>query len=106
MTAETRLRCEGADDHRADRRDQGGSDDNGGHGTEPGDDNGGRGNEPGDDNGGNPGSGPSAEGGAEPGEASSCTTAALVPGALVADAELRFGNGTATFTEVELGHDS
>jgi hypothetical protein len=49
VTAETRISCEGADDRRADRRDHGGGDDNGGRGTEPGDDNGARGNEPGDD---------------------------------------------------------
>jgi hypothetical protein len=122
VTAETRIRCEGADDRRPDRRDHGGRDDNGGrgnepgddhggHGEEPGDDNGGRGNEPGDDNGGNSGpgpGGPSAEGeeGPEPGEAPSCTTAALVPGAFVGEAELRLGTGAAVFTEVELGHDS
>jgi hypothetical protein len=115
VTTETRIRCEGADDHRADhsadRRDHGGGD-NGGRGTEPGDDNGGRGEEPGDDNGGNSGpgpNGPGAEGegeGPEPGEAPSCTTAALVPGAFVGEAELRLGTGAAVFTEVELGHDS
>jgi hypothetical protein len=110
VTAETRIRCEGTDDRRADRRDHGGGDDNGGHGNEPGDDNGGHGNEPGDDNGGNsgPGSGgPITEGESpEAGETPSCTTAALVPGAFVGEAELRLGTGTATFEEVELGHDS
>jgi hypothetical protein len=99
VTAETRIRCEGADDHRADRRDHGGGDDNGGHGNEPGDDNGGN-------SGPGPG-GPNAEGeGPEAGEAPSCTTAALVPGAFVGEAELRLGTGTAVFEEVELGHDS
>jgi hypothetical protein len=110
VTTETRIRCEGTDDSRADRRDYGGGDDNGGRGNEPGDDNGGHGNEPGDDNGDNsgPGSGgPIAEGeGPEAGETPSCTTAALVPGAFVGDAELRLGTGTATFEELELGHDS
>jgi hypothetical protein len=110
VTTETRIRCEGTDDRRADRRDHGGGDDNGGRGNEPGDDNGGHGNEPGDDNGDNsgPGSGgPIVEGeGPEAGETPSCTTAALVPGAFVGDAELRLGTGTATFEEVELGHDS
>ena len=110
VTAETRIRCEGTDDRRADRRDHGGGDDNGGRGNEPGDDNGGHGNEPGDDNGGNsgPGSGgPITEGESpEAGETPSCTTAALVPGAFVGEAELRLGTGTATFEEVELGHDS
>jgi hypothetical protein len=48
-----------------------------------------------------------AEGeGPEAGETPSCTTAALVPGAFVGEAELRLGTGTATFEEVELGHDS
>jgi hypothetical protein len=94
VTTETRIRCEGTDDRRGARRDHGG-DDNGGHG-----------NEPGDDNGGNSG-GPIAEGeGPEAGETPSCTTAALVPGTFVGEAELRLGTGTATFEEVELGHDS
>jgi hypothetical protein len=121
VTTGTRIRCEGTDDRRADRRDHGGRDDNGGRGNEAGDDNGGRGNEPGDDNGGHgnepgddngdnsgPGSaGPTAEGdGPEAGETPSCTTASLVPGAFVGEAELRLGTGTATFEEVELGHDS
>jgi hypothetical protein len=110
VTAETRIRCEGADDRRATRRDHGGSDDNGGRGNEPGDDNGGHANEPGDDKGGNsgPGSaGPIAEGESpEAGKMPSCTTAALVPGAFVGEAELRLGSGAATFSEVELGHDS
>jgi hypothetical protein len=99
VTAETRIRCEGIDDRRADRRDHGGDDDNGGRGTEPGDDNGGNSG---------PGSGgPIAEGeGPEAGETPSCTTASLVPGAFVGEAELRLGTGTATFEEVELGHDS
>jgi hypothetical protein len=121
VTEETRIRCEGADDHRADRRDHGGGDDNGGRGAEPGDDNGGQGNEPGDDNGGHgnepgddnggqgnePGDDNGGDSGRGPtGEGRSCTTAALVPGAFVGDAELRFGTGAATFTEVELGHHS
>jgi hypothetical protein len=99
VSAETRIRCEGADDRRADRRDHGGGDDNGGRGNEPGDDNGGKWG---------PGSGgPNAEGeGNEPGEAPSCTTSALVPGAFVGEVELRLGTGTAPFEEVELGHDS
>jgi hypothetical protein len=116
VTEDTRIRCEGFDDHRSTRRDHGG-DDNGGHGTEPGDDHGGRGNEPGDDNGGGtsggpgPGSssgpGPSGEGNeGEAGEEAACTVASLVPGEVVGDAELRFEGGSAVFTEIELGHDS
>jgi hypothetical protein len=95
-------------------------DDNGGGGeAEPGDDNGGGGDEPGDDNGGDQedgddNSGPSDNSG--PGSESSgpghdgdedrgdriCTTAELVPGAIVEEAELRIENGRATFEEVEL----
>lgn len=51
----------------------------------------------GDDNGGR---------GEEAGESPNCTTASLVPGAFVGEAELRLGGGAAVFTEVELGHDS
>jgi hypothetical protein len=105
VTEETRIRCEGENDRRFDRRDHGGS------GNEPGDDNGSQ-NEPGDDHGGgNSGSGgpgPSGErneGGGEPGEGS-CTVASLVTGAVVGEAELRLEGGVAAFTEVDLGFDS
>lgn len=57
--------------------------------------------EPGDDN-----SGPGMPGGSgedDNGERSTCTTADLVPGAVVQQAELKVANGTATFEEVELG---
>jgi len=76
---------------------------------EPGDDNGGQGQEPGDDNGGEaadnsgPGSSNSGPGrGDEDGEGANCTTADLIAGATVEEAELELGNGTATFEEVEL----
>jgi hypothetical protein len=96
VTEGTEIRCEGVDD----RRDHGGGDDNGGH-FEPGDDHGGRGEpEPGDDNGGE-----TPEAGAAEGEAG-CSTASLVPGALVGDTELRLEGGGAVFEEVELGHHS
>ncbi|HET7574837.1 MAG TPA: hypothetical protein VFJ99_06955 [Solirubrobacterales bacterium] len=78
-----------------------GEDDNGDHGEEPGDDHGDDGEEAGDDNGGH---------GEEPGDdhgddSRVCTTAALVPGAVVEEAELRLANGRAVFEEVELsGH--
>lgn len=95
-------------------------DDNGGKGEEePGDDHGEHGDEPGDDNGGDDNSGPSDNSG--PGSESSgpghdgeddhgehgdedrlCTTAELVPGAVVEEAELKLENGKATFKEVEL----
>jgi hypothetical protein len=106
VTNGTEIKCEGVDD-RLDRRDGGGDnsgrgsgDDNGGH-FEPGDDHGGRGEpEPGDDHGGEV-----VGGGAPEGEAS-CTTASLVTGAVVGDAELHFENGSAVFEEIELGHHS
>jgi hypothetical protein len=60
------------------------------HGEEPGDDEG-----EGDDNAG--------EGPGEHGEGSPCTTADLVPGATVHEAELKLGSGGAVFEKVELG---
>jgi hypothetical protein len=80
-------------------------DDSGGQGEEePGDDRGGE--EPGDDNGGDnsgPGSENSGPGQGDDGdEAGNCTTADLVPGAVVQEAELKVANGQATFKEVEL----
>ncbi len=81
------------------------ADDNGNDEEEVGDDNGGQGEEePGDDNGGdNSGeesdnSGP-GNGGEEHGN---CTTAALTPGAVVQEAELKVESGKATFEKVEL----
>jgi hypothetical protein len=106
VTEDTEIKCEGVD-NRLDHRDHGGGDnsgsgsgdDNGGQ-SEPGDDNGGRGEpEPGDDNGGE------VAGEGAPGE-SSCTTASLVPGAVVGDAELRLEGGSAVFKEIELGNHS
>jgi hypothetical protein len=74
--------------------------------TEPGDDNGGE--EVGDDNGGDnsgPGSESSGPGHGEESddqEDRACTTAELVPGAVVEEAELKIANGQAVFEEVEL----
>jgi hypothetical protein len=88
-------------------------DDNGGRGEEPGDDNGGHGEEPGDDNGGaaggNSGPGSTSSGPGDDGQGgredhANCTTSALVPGAVVQEAELRASQGVATFEEVELAH--
>jgi hypothetical protein len=86
-------------------------DDNGGDGEEAGDDNGGQAEEPGDDDSGDdqgdnssPGSessGPGNEGDDDSGS-SVCTTADLVPGAVVGEADLKLENGQATFDEVEL----
>jgi hypothetical protein len=78
---------------------------------EPGDDEGGEGEvEPDDDNGGEeapdnsgPGSENSGPGNAnDDDEEGNCTTAALVPGAVVHEAELKVANGQATFEKVEL----
>lgn len=75
-------------------------DDEGEDGEEVGDDNGGE-EEPGDDNSG-PGenSGPGSEGDDDSDRV--CTTAELVPGAVVEEAELKLENGQAVFEEVEL----
>jgi hypothetical protein len=82
VTEGTEVKCEGVDD-RLTRRDHGGR-------GEP---------EPGDDTGGEVG------GGAPEGEAT-CTTASLVPGTVVGDAELHLEGGSAFFEEIELGHHS
>ncbi len=92
------------------------------HEVEPGDDHGGQGNEPGDDNGGHgeeadddhddgdnsgPGSSNSGPGGHDDnGTGANCTTADLVPGTVVEEAELEIEHGAATFDEVELAHSS
>jgi hypothetical protein len=106
VTEDTRIRCEGFDDRRSDRRDHGG-DDHGGRGNEPGDDNGGDNSGsggPGPSNGSGPG--PSGEGAPAPVPGQACTVASLVPGAVVGDAELRLEGGAAVFEEVELGFHS
>jgi hypothetical protein len=106
VTPETELKCEGVDNSGSASvsRDQGSSgsgDESGSQGEE----------EPGDDNGGNSGPGSSSSGpgsGDEEGneEEASCTTANLVAGAVVHEAELQVSNGVATFEKVELGHTS
>jgi hypothetical protein len=112
----TEIKCEGTDDNSAALSSSGSGqeesgDDHGGQGEEPGDDNGGHGEEPGDDNGGdNSGPGSSGSDNSGPsghddnGEAANCTTADLVTGAVVQEADLQLGNGSATFDEVELAH--
>lgn len=110
VTEGTEIKCEdngGASASSDSGQENEAGDDNGGEGeVEPGDDNGGQGEEePGDDNSG-PGSENSGPGNAgdddnqdEPGN---CTTADLVAGAVVQEAELKVANGQATFEEVEL----
>jgi hypothetical protein len=110
VTESTRIKCE--NEHSTDasmhaRRGEGEL------GDEPGDDSGGQGGEPGEDNGGEAGenerdgnSGPGSSnsgpghGGDEGG--ANCTTANLVAGATVEEAELELEHGAATFEEVEL----
>jgi hypothetical protein len=114
VTDETEIKCDDSSSGASMSSEGSGSgeaepgDDNGGEGEiEPGDDNGGQGEEPGDDNGGDnsgPGSdnsGPGHEGDDDQGDRL-CTTAELVPGAVVEEAELQVENGQATFHEVEL----
>jgi len=112
VTEETEIKCEDNGTGATMSSDGSGSgeaepgDDNGGE-TEVGDDNGEDGEEVGDDNGGDnsgPGSensGPGQEGDGDNG-ARLCTTAQLVPGAVVEEAELDVRNGQAVFHEVEL----
>lgn len=121
VTEETEIECEGHDSGASASSDGSGSegepgDDNGGEeeagddrgddGEEAGDDNGGEGEEePGDDNGGDnsgPGSENSGPGNGDEDNQGNCTTAALVPGAVVGEAELKVENGKAVFDEIEL----
>jgi hypothetical protein len=101
VTGETEIKCEGVDDSSSSASTSSGE-------PEPGDDNGGNGEEPGDDNGGSDNSspGPDNSGPGNNGGAVNCTTADLIPGAVVQQAELEVSNGAATFHEVELGHAS
>jgi hypothetical protein len=77
------------------------------HGEEPGDDNGANEEESGDDNGGGDNSGPDSENSGPGGEddngsGANCTTADLIPGAVVQEADLQVEHGMATFDQVEL----
>jgi hypothetical protein len=96
VTAETEIECE--DEHTTASASHEGEDTSGEeeHGEEHGED------EPGDDDGDHSGPGGS-EGEDDNGGGADCTTADLVPGAVVQEAELKIANGTATFEEVELG---
>jgi hypothetical protein len=117
VTDETEIECE--DDSSASVSSEGSGsgetepgDDHGDDGEEIGDDNRGDGEEPGDDNGGddrgdNSGPGSESSGPGHDGDDGDqgdriCTTAELVPGAVVEEAELKVENGRATFDEVEL----
>jgi hypothetical protein len=109
----TRIKCE--DEHApeaamASRGEEEPGDDNG-EGEEPGDGNGGEvaGDNSGPGNNGEDNSGPGSSGSGrgpsghdDNGTGANCTTADLVAGATVEEAELELGNGAATFDEVEL----
>lgn len=111
VTDETEIKCE--DEHSGATTSSEGSDDGE---AEPGDDSGGDGEEVGDDHGEEPGDDHEGDDDSGPGSDSSgsghegdddqgdrlCTTAELVPGAVVEEAELKVSNGQATFHEVEL----
>jgi hypothetical protein len=104
VTAETEIKCEGVDNSSSSASTGSGE-------PEPGDDHGGQGEEPGDDNGGGDNSGPGSSNSGpgdngDNGGAVDCTTADLISGAVVQQAELEIQNGAATFHEVELGHTS
>jgi hypothetical protein len=93
VTEETEIKCEGSNEARTSSEEEPG-DDNGDQGQGSGDDNGGE-EDVGDDN-----SGP---GGDDNSEEGNCTTADLVSGAVVHEADLQVANSTATFDEVDLG---
>lgn len=94
VTEGTEIKCESEDEAAV-------SDSNRGSGSgdqdeeEPGDDRGGDDSGPGSSNSG-------LDQGNDNDDEGNCTTADLVPGAVVQEAELRVANGTATFEEVEL----
>jgi hypothetical protein len=108
VTDQTEIKCE--DEHFANVSISESGDDHGGQGEEPGDDNSGHGEEPGDHNGGDnsgPGSANSGPSGHDDnGVGANCTTADLIPGAVVQEAGLEIEHGTATFDEVELARHS
>lgn len=93
---------ESGEDDSGDEGSEEAGDDEGSESGEPGDDDSGE-EEPGDDKGGEETSG--EPGGGSPGgggEAGNCTTAALVEGAVVKEAELKLEGGSAVYEKVEL----
>ncbi|HEX3240229.1 MAG TPA: hypothetical protein VHR18_08855 [Solirubrobacterales bacterium] len=110
VTDRTKIKCEDEHSH-----DSSGVHPRRSHGeSEPGDDHGGHGNEVGDDSGGGDGStddnsGPGSEhsgqsGHDDNGTGANCTTADLIVGSVVEEAELEIEHGKASFDEVELAH--
>jgi len=96
VTSETEIKCEHSEESTtaASASHENGDDSSPASGEE----------EPGDDNGDNSGPGsPNSGPGNQNDDEGNCTTADLVPGAVVDEADLKLANGTATFEEVELG---
>jgi hypothetical protein len=105
VNGDTRIRCEGDEDHQSEAsashegEDNSGPSDNSG----PGSDNSGPNDQVDEDDADQPGDHQEDEDrNGRDGEDANCTTAALVEGAVVEEAELELGNGVATFEEVEL----
>jgi len=104
VTDQTKVKCE--DEHSTDTA----SSSSGDGEVEPGDDSGGHGEEPGDDSGGdNSGTGSSNSGSGssshdDNGVGANCTSADLLPGAVVQQAEIELEHGSARFEEIELAH--
>jgi hypothetical protein len=103
VTDGTRIKCE--DEHSPDLTDLHGRE------AEPGDDNGGDNSGPGSGDEATDNSGPGSEssgpsGHDDEGVDANCTTADLVVGAVVEEAELEIEHGAATFDEVELAHSN
>jgi hypothetical protein len=105
VTGDTRIDCEGDEDHHSeasashDGEDNSGPSDNSG----PGGDNSGPNDQTDDHQGDQPGEDQDAEDHqGHDDDNANCTTADLVEGAVVGEAELELANGVATFEEVEL----
>jgi hypothetical protein len=103
----TKIKCEDQNEDGVHHHRHGGDRGRSGE-AEPGDDHGGRGEaEPGDDHGGDDNSGPGNSGRGshdDNGSGANCTTADLVAGADVQEADLETEHGTRHFDEVELAH--
>jgi hypothetical protein len=87
VNGDTRIRCEGDEDHHSEASASHDGEDNSG---------------PSDNSG--PGSDKSGPNDQVDDDHANCTTAELVEGAVVGEAELELANGVATFEEVELGN--
>jgi hypothetical protein len=106
VTEQTEIKCEHGGGSMASSSSDGGQEeageDNGQGEEEAGDGSGDHGEEQGDDSGGGEEEAGDDSGGDQGGEGGACTTADLVPGAVVQQAELEVAQGAATFHEIEL----